>query len=114
VHNRGNKLIREFFAAMQAGVLCRGTMDLYDPPGACLLVQHVNVLGDYRLHHALIFQFRQHSMDDVGFLLFQVVDELPSVSIEICGVLAEIMDVEDLVRIELLVYTLAAPKIRYT
>ena len=89
-------------------------MDLYDSLGACLLVQHVNVLGDYRLHHALVFQFSQHFMDDVGFLLFQIVDELSSMSIEICRVLVEVMDIEDLVRIELLVYALAAPKVRYT
>jgi len=53
-------------------------------------------------------------MDYVGFLLFQVVDELPAMSIEICWILAEVMNVEDLIRIELLVYALAAPKVRYT
>ena len=87
-------------------------MNLVDMGRTRLLVQHVDVLRRNPLQNSEAFEMLESLMDGPGLKLVESVDELRATVVVDGRITVEPVDVEDTLRILLLVKSLRTPKVR--
>jgi len=89
-------------------------MNLDQFPGTGLLVQHVNILSDDALEKPLVLQSGERLVNRARLALSQSVNQGSTTLVINGGVTPEPIDVEDALRVGLLIESLGPPEIGNT